>query len=171
MRVFSDEGVRLDVITGTLPAVALRDKLTVAALTAVAVKELADYAVVGSTDFVQTASDSNDERKYSDRGKVSIPTLKNATGKLTVYRDRDETTLRVTEDDPVQYFNDRQTVLVLKRKGVSSDAAWAVGQDYEFFLFRADYVATPGDADGSFEKVEIGMNFQGHCGFGVVAAA
>lgn len=171
MRVFSDEGVRLDVITGTLPAVGVRDKLTVAQLTAAGVVELADYAVVGSTDFVQTASDTNDERRYSDRGKVSIPTLKNANGKLTIYRDRDEVTLALTEDDPVQYFDDRQTVLVLKRKGVSSDTPWAVGQDYEFFLFRSDYVATPGDGDGSFEKAEVGMNFQGHCGFGVVAAA
>lgn len=169
MRVFSDEGVRLDVFTDTLPAAADRATLTVAELTAVAVKELADYAVVGSTDFVQTASETNDERRYSDRGKVSTPTLKNANGKLTVYRDRDETG-KLTADDPVALFDDRQIVLVIKRKGVASDAAWAAGQDYEYFLFQADYVATPGDADGGYEKAEIGMNFQGDCGFGVVAA-
>lgn len=170
MRVFSDEGVRLDVFTGTLPAVALRKALTVAQLTATDVKELADYAVVGSTDFVQTASETNDERRYSDRGKVSTPTLKNANGKLTVYRDRDATG-KLTVDDPVALFDDRQVVLVIKRKGVSVDTAWLAGQDYEYFLFQSDYVATPGDADGSFEKAEIGMNFQGDCGFGVVAAA
>jgi hypothetical protein len=166
MRVFADEGVKL-VALSTIPAVAVRPALTTTLLGAAA--DLSDYAVVGQTDFVQAGSETNDEKSYSDTGKVTNPTLKNANGKGVFYRDRDVDGA-LSEDDPIQHFDDRQVVLIVKRKGVPEATAWTVGQDYEYFLFQADYIATIEDANGSYEKAEVGFLFKGDHGFGVVTA-
>ena len=169
-RVFADDGVRLVVITGTLPAEADWPALDTTELAATGVKNISDYAVVGSTDFVQAPSETNDERAYSDKGNVKTPTLKNANGKLTLYRDRDPDTGIPTANDPLQYFDDRQVILLIKRKGVDVGAAWATGQEYEIGKFQADHIATIGDADGSYEKIEVGLLFKGYHSFGTVTA-
>ena len=169
-RVFADEGVRLCIVTGTLPTEADWDQLDTTQLADTGVKNISDFAVVGSTDFVQAPSETNDERAYSDKGNVKTPTLKNANGKLTLYRDRDPGTGVPTVSDPLQYFDDRQIILLIKRKGVDVGAAWATGQEYEIGKFQADNIATIGDADGSYEKIEVPLLFKGYHAFGTVTA-
>ena len=163
-RVFSDQGVKLMWLP-TLPA---NPKLiSIAAFTAA--KDLSDFAIVGDANFEQAASDTNDRKAYSDKGKVSTPTSRNATGKGAFYRDR--TALGVpTADDPLALFDNRQIGYIVKRKGVPEDTAWAAGQDYEFFKLQADAIHTVGDADSDYERFELDYTFKGDVGFGVCAA-
>lgn len=162
--VFTDEGVKLVWLTA-LPT-------NPAALTAVLLnggKDLSDFAVVGECEFIQTDPDTIDQKVYSDKGKVSVPTYDNANGRGTFYRDRDGTGVP-TVNDVLSLFNNRQVGYIIKRKGVPESVAWAVGQDYEFFKFQAMRVGTIGDADGGYERIEVGFAFKGDTGFGAVTA-
>lgn len=163
-RVFTDEGVKLVVLT----AIPVNPEALTTTLLA-AGKDLSDYAVAGESQFEQAASDSISEKRYSDKGKVDIPTTKNQNVKAVLYRDRDvDGGLSVT--DPLQYFDDRQEVCWVRRKGVPEDTAWAAGQDYSYFIVRADEVVEMNDNDGGFEKMTVGFKSSGGVGFGVVVA-
>lgn len=164
-RVFADAGVKI-LWLATIPTAAL-SALPVATLTAG--KDLSDYAIVGDMQLEQAASDNNDKKAYSDLGKVSTPTYRNATGKGAFYRDRDNTG-QVTTADPKSLFDNRQIGVFIKRKGVPCAAAWVIGQEYEYFKMQADAIHTVGDADGDYERFELDLNFKGAVGFGLVVA-
>jgi hypothetical protein len=168
-RVFTDEGVKLVMLT-TVPVGDLK-ALKVATLTAGL--DVSDYTVAGESQFEMAASDTVTEKRYSDKGKVEIPTTKNQNVKGVFYRSRDEVTFAIDTDDPIKgKLDDRQEVVFIKRKGVPVDVAWAVGQDYEYYRVKADELVSMNDNDGGFEKMTVGFRPSGAVGVdGVVAAA
>ncbi len=143
--------------------------ITVAQATAVTVKNLSDYAVVGSTTLQQDASDSIDERVYSDTGKVDIPTLKNGSG-TGVYR-RSFTALGAPDtDDVLNLFNARQKGLHLIFTGQGVADAPVAGDEYWYILLRADKCQPDNQPTGGFAKVTVEFKFAGDVGMGVIAA-
>jgi len=166
---FTDEGMKLywfpadTTLTGTWAA------LKVADFTVTGVVDLSDFAVVGGCEFQAAASDTIDEKVYSDKGKVVVPTYSNYTGKGQFRRDRTDGTL--SDDDVLSLFDDRQDGYIVKRLGLPEATALAASQDYEYFKFTADYVATINDANGGYEEVEVGFLAKGDHGFGTVAAS
>ncbi len=168
-RVFTDEGVKLVMLT-TLPSADLKS-LTPTILNAGL--DISDYAVAGESQFEMAASDTVTEKRYSDKGKVEIPTTKNQNVKLVAYRSRDEVTFAIDEDDPIKgKLDDRQEVVFIKRKGVPGDVPFAAGQDYEYYRVKADENVSMNDNDGGFEKMTVGFRPSGGVGVdGVVVAA
>jgi hypothetical protein len=167
---FTDEGMKLlwipegTTVTGTLPAA-----LAVADFAATGVVDLSDYAVVGGCEFVEAAPDTIDEKVYSDKGKNTVPTLANYTGKGQFRRDREAGGV-LSASDIVAVFQDRAKGYIIKRLGLPEDTAVAAAQDYEYFKFTATYIATINDANGGYEEVEVGFLPAGDHGFGEVAA-
>lgn len=167
---FTDEGMKLlwiplgTTVTGTLPSA-----LSVADAAATGVVDLSDYAVVGGCEFQEAEPDTIDEKVYSDKGKVSVPTLSNYTGKGQFRRDRDTGGV-LSANDIVATFQDRAEGYIIKRLGLPEATAVAAGQDYEWFKFTATYIATINDANGGYEEVEVGFLPAGDHGFGEFAA-
>lgn len=165
---FTDEGMKLlwipdgTTITGTIAA------LKVADFAATGVLDLSDFAIVGGCEFVAAPSDTVDRKVYSDIGKNTVPTTKNYTGKGQFERSRDVGGV-VAADDVLKAFDNRQLGHIIKRLGLPEATAAATGQDYEYFRFRADHVATMEDAGGGKEYIEVGFLPAGSHGFGVVA--
>lgn len=165
-RVFTDEGVKLVVLT-TIPGGNLA-ALTTTILNAG--EDISDYTVAGESQFEMAASDTITEKRYSDKGKVENPTTKNQNVKGVFYRSR-EVDGTLSDDDPIQYFDDRQEVVFIKRKGVPEDTAWAAGQDYEYYRVKADELISMNDNDGGYEKMTVGFRPSGAVGVdGVVTA-
>jgi hypothetical protein len=168
---FTDEGMKLywfpidTTLTGTW------DALKVADFAVTGVVDLSDFAVVGGCEFVAAASDTIDEKVYSDKGKVSVPTYSNYTGKGQYRRDRTEGTGVLSADDIVALFDNRAEGYIVKRLGLPEATAIAADQDYEYFRYLADYIATINDANGGYEQVEVGYLQKGDHGFGAVAAS
>lgn len=167
---YTDEGMKLvwipdaATITGTIEALKPAD------FAAAEVVDLSDYAIVGGCEFVQAPSDTTERKRYSDVGKNITPTTKNYSGKGQYERSR-EPDGTVSTDDVLSNFDSRQLGWIVKRLGVPEAVAVAAGQDYEWFRFRADHIATLGDADGSTEYIEVGYLPAGGAGFGTVAAS
>ena len=167
---YTDEGMALywfpidTTLTGTWAALKPAD------FAASGVVNLSDFAIVGGCEFVAAPSDTQERKRYSDKGKNIVPTTKNYTGKGQFERSRDETGA-VDADDVLALFDDRQIGYIVKRLGIPEATAVAAGQDYEYFKFGADHIATLGDADGSTEYIEVGYLAKGDHGFGTVAAA
>lgn len=167
---FTDEGMKLiwipDTVTptGTMPALKLAD------MTVTGVVDLSDFAVVGACEFVAASSDTITEKVYSDKGKVTVPTLSNYTGKGQFRRDRTAGTGVISAADIVALFDGRKGGYIVKRLGLPEATAWAAAQDYEYFKYTADEIATINDADGGYEEVAVGFLAKGDHGFGAVAA-
>lgn len=166
---FTDEGMALywfpegTAITGTFAA------LKVADFAVTGVVNLSDYAIVGGCEFVAAPSDTIDQKVYSDIGKNSVPTTKNYAGKGQYRRDRDTGGV-LSANDIVALFDDRAKGTIVKRLGIPEATAAAAGQDYEYFKFTSDHIATINDADGGYETVEVGYLPAGAHGFGAVVA-
>jgi len=166
---FTDEGMKLywfpedTTLTGTWDALKPADFATTG------VVDLSDFAVVGGCEFQAAASDTIDEKVYSDKGKVSVPTYSNYTGKGQYRRDRTDGTL--SADDVLALFDNRAKGYIVKRLGLPEATAVAAGQDYEYFRFVSDYIATINDANGGYEEIEVGYLQDGDHGFGTIAAA
>lgn len=167
---FTDEGMKLiwipdgTTLTGTI------DALKPADWAATGVIDLSDYAIVGGCEFVAAASDTAERKVYSNVGKNIQPTTKNYTGKGQFERSR-EVDGTLSTDDVLANFDSRQLGHIVKRLGIPEATAVAAGQDYEYFRFRADHIATLDDAGGGTEYIEVGFLPAGAHGFGVVAAS
>lgn len=142
--------------------------ITVTQATGTTVKNLSNYAVVGSTSLQQDASDSIDERVYSDIGKVDIPTLKNGSG-TGVYQ-RSFTALGVPDtDDVLALFNARQKGLHVMFTGQGVADAPVAGDEYWYILLRADKCQPDNQPTGGFAKVTVEFKFAGDVGIGYIA--
>lgn len=166
---FTDEGMKLlwipdgTTLTGTITA------LKVADFAATGVIDLSDYAIVGGCEFVAAPSDTVERKVYSDVGKNTTPTTPNYTGKGQFERSRDVGGA-VAADDVLKEFDSRQLGWIVKRLGIPEATAVAASQDYEWFRFRADHVATLEDAGGGKEYIEVGFLPAGGHGFATTVA-
>lgn len=168
---FTDEGMKLLWLTSAFtPTGASLAALKVQDFTPGAnVIDLSDFAIVGGCEFVEADPDTIDQKVYSDKGKVTVPTLGNYTGKGQFRRDRSAGGA-LSATDVKALFDSRQRGYIIKRLGVPEGAAVAAGQDYEYFRFIATRVSTINDADGGYETIEVGFLQDGDHGFGIAVA-
>lgn len=166
-QTFLDEGLEVRVFEDTdMPA----DPEAITAAEWAAGVDLSDQLVVDETDLGQDASDTIEERVYSDKGKVSVPTLKNAHATLVIRRSRNASTGVLDGSDRAGLFNDRQIFLIAVRQGVGVDVSAAAGQDYWFGQFQADTCQGEKKPTGGYDKLTVTTTHKSLVGEGVIAA-
>ena len=100
------------------------------------------------------ASDTVNEPALCEGGNSAVPGKSNYEGSLTVFRFFNDTGKPVIEeDDAWELFKTKGAELYLyKRIGPRFDAAWASGQDVEYYHALTDSPQDPTDFSGYIKK-------------------